>query len=292
MAAPSGALARDHGHECDHYCVIGNPVEHSRSPWIHARFAGLTGHALHYDRLLAPLDGFEASLRGFIRRGGKGCNVTVPFKADAARLADIRTPRVELAQAANTLLIAPNGSIRADNTDGLGLLADLTRNAGLALAGRRVLLLGAGGAAAGVLGPLLEARPGHLTLSNRTLPRAEALASRHAGIAAACGVDMQVQATLAVRGTFDLVVNATAASLHGEAIALPASVLYPGTLVYDMMYGPAARPFLDWAKHHGATGRDGLGMLVEQAAAAFALWRGVAPPTAAVLQELRAMCAA
>ena len=275
----------------DLYCVMGNPVAHSRSPWIHARFAQLTQQSLHYERRLAPVDGFAASLQAFIAQGGKGCNVTVPFKLDAAQAAHSHSPRVALAGAANTLVIGADGRIHADNTDGLGLVADITRNAGVAIADSDVLLIGAGGAAAGVLGPLLEQQPRSITVCNRTAAKALELVHQHAALAAAQKVELLVQEQQGLQGDFDLVINATAASLQGAGIPVPASVLRPGSLAYDMMYGAAAQPFLDWAHQHGATGRDGLGMLVEQAAESFALWRGVRPPSPTVLQELRALLA-
>ena len=275
----------------DLYCVMGNPVAHSRSPWIDARFAQLTQQSLHYERRLAPVDGFAASLQAFMAQGGKGCNVTVPFKLDAAQAAHSHSPRVALAGAANTLVIGADGRIHADNTDGLGLVADITRNAGVAIADRDVLLIGAGGAAAGVLGPLLEQQPRSITVCNRTAAKALELVHQHAALAAAQKVELLVQEQQGLQGDFDLIINATAASLQGAGIPVPASVLRPGSLAYDMMYGAAAQPFLDWAHQHGATGRDGLGMLVEQAAESFALWRGVRPPSPTVLQELRALLA-
>ena len=276
----------------DSYCVMGNPVAHSRSPWIHARFAELTGQPLSYDRALVPLDGFADFVRDFAARGGKGCNVTVPFKLQAAELATSASERVRLAGAANTLVFSASG-IHADNTDGLGLVADITRNAGVPIAGCDVLLLGAGGAAAGALGSLLEQKPCRLVMVNRTHARAEALVEQHAGIAALHKVELLAIDRQALEGdltqNFDIVINATASSLAGAEVPAPASVLRSGSLAYDMMYGPAARPFLDWASAHGAVARDGLGMLVEQAAESFALWRGVRPPSAQVLAELRAL---
>ena len=271
----------------DLYCVMGNPVAHSRSPAIHARFAELTGEHLVYERCLLPIDGFVQGVRDFIARGGRGCNVTVPFKIEAAALATHRSERVQLAGAANTLVFAPDG-IHADNTDGLGLVADITRNAGLALAGRDVLLVGAGGAAAGVLGPLLQAGVRHITVANRTLARAQALVQAHAGLASLQKAELLALTPQALEANFDLIINATASSLAGDAVPVPAHVLRTGSMAYDMMYGPAAQGFLDWARQHGAVPRDGLGMLVEQAAEAFALWRGVRPPSAQVLKELQA----
>ena len=270
----------------DLYCVMGNPVEHSRSPWIHARFAELTAQSLRYTRELVALDGFSAAVQAFAAAGGRGCNVTVPFKLQAAELADSCSERVQLAGAANTLVLA-DGRIHADNTDGLGLVADIRDNAGQAIAGRDVLLIGAGGASAGALGPLLAEKPRRIVIVNRTVEKAQALVERHAALAARHGVELDAQG-LNISQDFDLVINASASSLGGAAVPVAAGVLRPGCLAYDMMYGPAAQGFLDWAAQHGALGRDGLGMLVEQAAAAFALWRGVRPQGAPVLAELRA----
>jgi len=270
----------------DRYCVMGNPVEHSRSPWIHARFAALTGQPVEYGRKLVPVDGFAPALQAFRAEGGKGCNVTLPFKFEAASLASRRSARAALAGACNTLRFE-DGGIFGDNTDGVGLVHDLQQNAGVALAGRDLLLIGAGGAGAGVLGPLVEAKPRRLVVANRTLASAQALVASHAGLAGASGVALQACGLDAVPGAFDVVVNATASSLSGAQVPVPASVLRPGALACDMMYGPAAEGFLQWAREHGATGRDGLGMLVEQAAEAFLVWRGVRPPSAQVLAELR-----
>ncbi len=276
----------------DAYCVMGNPIAHSRSPWIHARFAELTGERIAYDRRLVPLEGFADALRDFAAGGGRGCNVTVPFKIEAAERATGRTERVQLGGAANTLVFASDGAVTADNTDGLGLVADILHNAGVPLAGRDVLLVGAGGAAAGVLGPLLREGPRRIVVTNRTLSRAEQLVQRHAHPDLLCKAELVAQDMQALQGDFDIVINATASSLAGEASPVPAQVLRPGSLAYDMMYGAAAQGFLDWAAQHGAVPRDGLGMLVEQAAESFALWRGVRPPSAQVLAELRAAIAA
>lgn len=275
----------------DLYCVFGNPVAHSRSPWIHARFSQLTRQPIHYARRLVPLSGFAQDLQILIRDGGKGCNITVPFKLEAAQAAHSCSPRVALAGAANTLVIDAQGQIHADNTDGLGLVADITHNAGVAITGTDVLLMGAGGAAAGVLGPLLEQNPRSITICNRTFSKAQALVVQHAALAQTQKVELIAQEQQGLVGNFDITINATAASLQGAGIPVPASVLRAGSLAYDMMYGPAAAPFLAWAHANGAVGRDGLGMLVEQAAASFALWRGVRPPSQQVLQELRELLA-
>ncbi len=269
---------------------MGNPVEHSRSPAIHSRFAELTGQRMVYERRLVPIDAFAQGLEAFAALGGRGCNVTVPFKTQAAQLATQCSARVQLAGAANTLLFNSDG-LYADNTDGLGLVADITRNAGFDLQGRDVLLVGAGGAAAGVLGPLIEAGAKHITVANRTLERAQALVTSHSSLADQRHVALHACSNLAVQGNFDLVINATASSLAGGEVPVPGSVLRSGALAYDMMYGPAAQGFLDWARSHGAVARDGLGMLVEQAAEAFALCRGVRPPSAQVLAEVQATTA-
>ena len=274
----------------DTYCVMGNPVEHSRSPWIHSRFAALTGQNLQYTRQLVPLDGFAQAVRTFAQAGGRGCNVTVPFKLEAAQCATTRSERVQLAAAANTLVFQ-DGAIHADNTDGLGLVADIQRNAGVPLAGCDVLLVGAGGAAAGVLGPLLHEAPRSVAVVNRTAARAQALVQAHTPLATLQKTELLALDMQALERDFDIIINATASSLAGAEVPVPARVLRPGSLAYDMMYGAAAQPFLDWAARHGAQPRDGLGMLVEQAAEAFALWRGVRPPSAQVLAELRSAMA-
>jgi shikimate dehydrogenase len=267
---------------------MGHPIAHSRSPWIHQRFAALTGQALRYEAQLVPLGGFASAVRAFAASGGRGCNVTVPFKLEAAQLADSCSARVQLAGAANTLSFQ-DGAIHADNTDGLGLVADIEHGAGRPLAGRDVLLIGAGGAAAGALAPLLERRPRRLVVVNRTLARAQALVQAHSALAALQKVELLALDIQALEQDFDLIINASASSLAGADVPVPAQVLRPGSLAYDMMYGAAAQGFLAWAAQHGAQGRDGLGMLVEQAAEAFALWRGLRPPTAQVLAELRAL---
>ena len=272
----------------DLYCVIGNPVAHSRSPWIHSRFAELTQQTLDYDRREVALDGFEAGVRAFIDAGGLGCSITVPFKMQAAKLADHASERCLLAQAAN-LLTFQNGHIVADNTDGIGLVNDIERHAGLALQGLRLLLIGAGGAASGVLGPLINARPAHIGVTNRTLTKASALVAHHQSLAMLQNVELTTLDLQGLEGSFDVVINATACSLHGAGVPVDARVLKSGALAYDMMYGAHAQGFLDWAQHHGAVARDGLGMLVEQAAEAFLVWRGVRPPSAQVLAELRSI---
>ncbi len=268
------------------YAVLGNPVAHSQSPFIHAEFARQTGEPVAYGRLHCELNAFADTVRAFAAGGGRGCNITVPFKFEAPALAAIVTPRAALAQAANILRFDDGGWL-ADNTDGVGLLRDIEQHAGLPLAGRRVLLVGAGGAAAGVLGPFLDARPAEMVVVNRTPERALMLVARHAAVAAAAGVRLGAAPLASPGFAFDLVINASASSLQGAAVPVPASVLAPGALAIDLMYGSAAAPFLEWARHAGALGRDGLGMLVEQAAEAFFVWRGVRPQTPPVLQALR-----
>jgi shikimate dehydrogenase len=265
---------------------MGNPVGHSKSPWIHARFAQLTGEPVAYGKRLIGLDEFAAAVHAFIAEGGKGCNITVPFKFQAASLVTSRSARAALADACNILTFR-DGEILGDNTDGIGFVSDVQRNAGVTLAGRDVLLLGAGGAIAGVLGPVLEASPRRVVIANRTVAKAQALADRHAMLAQAEGVQLQACGLDAISGSFDVVANGTASSLSGAGVPVDARVLKPGALACDMMYGPAAETFLQWAQEHGAAGRDGLGMLVEQAAEAFLIWRGVRPPSGQVLAELR-----
>ncbi|WPB56182.1 shikimate dehydrogenase [Xylophilus sp. GOD-11R] len=281
-ADPSQALP------ADRYCVMGNPVSHSRSPWIHARFAELAGDRIEYGAQLVALDGFADGVRAFIDAGGRGCNVTVPFKFEAAAIADRLTDRARIAGAANTLRFE-NGEIHADNTDGVGLVNDIERNAGVPIAGRDVLLIGAGGASAGVLGPLLNAGPARLVIVNRTADKARALADSHQPLARVADTLLQTLPIDALTHPFDIVINATASSLAGVGVPVPAAVLRPGTLAIDMMYGSASHSFLDWATANGAVPRDGLGMLVEQAAEAFFDWRGIRPPAAQVLAELRAV---
>jgi len=266
----------------DRYAVIGNPVEHSRSPQIHAAFARETGEDIEYARLLAPLDGFRSTVDAFRADRGRGLNVTVPFKAQAYRLATVHSERARAAEAVNTLRFDAGGTY-GDNTDGTGLVRDIRDNLGFAIAGRRVLLLGAGGAARGVIAPLLAESPSSLTIANRTLDRARSL-ERH------FGQRVRASAYEALSGTrFDIVVNATSASLAGTLPPLPAGVFAPDSLGYDMMYGKGLTPFLERARDEGAARvADGLGMLVEQAAESFFIWRGVRPKTAAVLAALRA----
>ena len=270
----------------DRYAVLGNPVAHSQSPFIHAEFARQTGQNLKYTRVLCAMDGFVEAVRVFAASGARGCNVTVPFKFQSSALAAQVTPRAALAQAANVLRFDADGWL-ADNTDGIGLVRDLQRNAGRALKGRRVLLIGAGGAAAGVMGPLIEARPALLHVANRTAEKAQLLVRRHAQLAAQHAVVLSCSGLGEAGVAYDVVLNSSASSLGGAAVPVCDEVLKPGALAVDLMYGAAARPFLAWAEGLGAAPRDGLGMLVEQAAEAFFVWRQVMPETATVLQRLR-----
>lgn len=267
----------------DRYAVFGNPIGHSKSPLIHQMFAAQTGEQLSYEALLAPLDGFTAFARAFFREG-RGANVTVPFKEEAYRLVDELTARAARAGAVNTLKKLDDGRLLGDNTDGAGLVRDLTVNAGIALRGQRILLLGAGGAVRGVLEPLLAEQPAELVIANRTVAKAEELARLFAdlGPVVASGFDW-------LDVPFDLIVNGTSASLAGELPPLAPSLIQPGhTVCYDMMYGKDTTAFNRWAQTQGAARTlDGLGMLVEQAAEAFHVWRGVRPDSAPVLAELR-----
>lgn len=275
----------------DSYCVFGHPIAHSKSPWIQSRFAELTGQTLQYEKIWVPLDAFNATVHAFKAAGGKGCNVTLPFKTEAAALATECSPRVALAQACNTLKF-DGEHIYGENTDGLGLVTDLVSNAGFSLQGRRILLIGAGGASAGVLGPLLTQKPHCIWLANRSVDKAIHLVARHASLAEMEGVDCQafgLNHEAILSQSFDLVINASSSSLQQAALPVPATVLQPNGLACDLMYGPAAQGFLEWARAHGTEARDGLGMLVEQAAASFQLWRDVQPPTQQVLAELRAL---
>lgn len=266
----------------DRYCVIGNPIGHSKSPSIHAAFAVQTGQQLVYERCLAPLDGFAATVAALVSSGCKGANVTVPFKLDAAALATSLTARAEAAGAVNTLVFA-DGAIAGDNTDGAGLVNDIVRNAGFSIAGKRILLLGAGGAARGVMLPLLGEQPSQLVIANRTRATADILVQRFTQQ----GASICAREFADLDDAFDLVINATSASLGDSMPPVPPSVFSSGTLALDMMYGNKPTPFMAFAAKCGATARDGLGMLIEQAAEAFALWRGVRPQTAALLQHMR-----
>ena len=269
----------------DKYAVIGNPVAHSKSPLIHAEFARQTGEDVKYVAMFAAHRDFEAAVERFRREGGRGMNVTLPFKHRAHALAQKRSRRAEQALAVNTLAFE-SGAIHGDNTDGVGLVRDLTVNLGRVLRGKRTLLMGAGGASYGVCGPLLDEHPAELVVANRTKSKALALCEHFRGMhPTARGLSGCSYEELAGRG-FDLVVNATSASLEGEMPGLPPGVFASGALGYDMLYGRSTL-FLEFARAQGAQAADGLGMLVEQAAESFRIWRGVRPDTAPVIALLR-----
>jgi len=274
----------------DRYAVFGNPIGHSKSPRIHALFAAQTGQDISYQAILAERDGFAAAVNAFIAAGeglARGANVTVPFKEEAFRLATRRTPRAEAAGAVNTLSFEGD-AIVGDNTDGAGLVRDLKNNLGCDPAGRRILLLGAGGAARGVILPLLLEGPAELVIANRTEETAARLALEFARVPG-CAVDVKPDgmgfAGLA-RRKFDLVINATSAGLSGGVLPLPTCVFAPRCVAYEMVYARET-PFMSQARAAGARVADGLGMLVEQAAEAFFIWRGVRPRTAPILAAIR-----
>jgi shikimate dehydrogenase len=271
----------------DQYVVFGNPIGHSKSPLIHRLFAEQTGQTLEYTAALAPLDDFTAFAKAFFQHG-RGANVTVPFKEEAYRLADSLTERGRRAGAVNTLIKQRDGSLLGDNTDGAGLVRDLKVNHGVTLSGKRILLLGAGGAVRGVLEPLLAEQPEVIVIANRTVEKAELLAKEFSelGPVFPAGFDW-------LEEPVDIIINATSASLSGDLPPIVPSLIQPGkTFCYDMMYGNEPTAFCRWAAEHGASQAvDGLGMLVEQAAEAFFEWRGVRPESAPVLAELRRLLA-
>lgn len=311
----------------DRYAVIGNPIAHSKSPIIHGAFAAQTGEPIEYGRILGDPNDFAGDVRRFVAEGGRGLNVTVPFKTQAFELLDDLSEQARAAGAVNTLIVRDGGLLRGDNTDGIGLLRDLTANHGFALTDKRVLLLGAGGAARGVLRPLLEAGPAELLIANRTGAKAEALAAQCSDLDSGDSVfaprgtplGSSAQSTVAVSDAsgrppsapqrtrrrqsvavtgsglegvagqrFDLIINATSTGLDGEVPAIPNDCLAEGGWVYDLLYADALTPFCRWGQARGAAQvLDGLGMLVEQAAESFWLWRGVRPQTAPVIAHLR-----
>ena len=267
----------------DRYAVIGNPIAHSKSPQIHARFAEQTAQVIQYERLLAPLDGFDQTLKSFIASGGRGANVTVPFKLEAFRAATELSSRARAAGAVNTLRFQ-EGVIFGDNTDGVGLARDIVHNAKKEIQGQRLLLLGAGGAARGVIEALTAQNPSQLVIANRTPQRAHELVQQFSSDTSRV---LQASSFSDLEGSFDMVINATSASLASELPAIPSSVFKSQTFAYDMMYSASPTLFMQMATSHGAITRDGLGMLVEQAAESFFVWRGVRPETASVYQWLR-----
>lgn len=264
----------------DRYLVVGHPVAHSLSPWIHARFAAQTGQAMTYAAMDIPPGAFPVSLLRFFGGGGRGCNVTLPWKLHAYRLADEHSERAKRAGAVNTLTAGPGGRLAGDNTDGAGLVRDLELRGGVPIAGSDILLLGAGGAARGVLAPLLNAGARRVVVANRTRSKALALATRFEESVLGTGLDE-------IPGAPDIVINATSASLGGSIPTLPPGCLAGKPLCYDMMYGAGDTPFVAWARRAGCPVMDGLGMLIEQAAEAFFIWRSVRPETEDVLTALR-----
>jgi shikimate dehydrogenase len=268
----------------DQYAVMGNPIAHSKSPMIHALFAKQTGQNLEYSAILVEIGQFNEAVAGFRSEGGKGLNVTVPFKRDAWRLVDERSECAELAGAVNTVVLREDGSLYGDNTDGVGLVRDITVNQGVDIKGKKVLILGAGGAVRGVLGPVLQEEPAELVIANRTPERAQELADafEESGNVDGCGFDD-------LDGSrYDIVINGTSASLKGEVPPLPEGILAKGAFCYDMMYGGEPTAFMVWAEDEGCEQvSDGLGMLVEQAAESFNIWRGVRPETAQVIKAVR-----
>ncbi len=267
----------------DSYAVIGNPISHSKSPLIHKNFAQQTEQSMQYDALLAPLDGFEATVESFRQHGGKGMNVTVPFKLEAYRLATRLTERATIAQAVNTLKFE-NDEILGDNTDGAGLVRDIECNLGIPLAEKRILLLGAGGAARGVILPLLQQNPSLLAIANRTPEKAVALQEQFSPYGNSVAGDFMHFSD----AHFDIIINATSASLHDALPEIPAGVFAQATLAYDMMYRQEPTRFLKFAQQNGTHQiADGIGMLVEQAAESFLLWRGIRPQTKPVIAMLK-----
>jgi shikimate dehydrogenase len=275
----------------DRYAVVGNPIGHSKSPFIHARFAEQTGERIEYTHLLAPIDAFVPQVRAFIDAGGRGLNVTVPFKLKAHALATKLSPRAAAAGAVNTLRFEA-GEIYGDNTDGFGLVRDIEVNLATPLKGARILLLGAGGAARGVVLPMLERAPHTLTIINRTAVKANELVDQFGEAAGEAGCRLTGGGSTSIEpGAYDVIINATAGSLDAEVPECDDGAFASGTLAYDMMYGAQPTVFMQHAQTLGARAADGLGMLVEQAAESFYIWRGVRPEGAPVLAELRQMLA-
>jgi len=266
----------------DQYAVVGNPINQSKSPNIHRQFAEQTGQDMHYNKQLVELGGFAQAAETFFAQGGRGMNITAPFKQDAFVFAHKRTPRAERASAVNTLAMAEDGTILGDNTDGIGMVHDM-HNLGWELRDKRILILGAGGAVRGVLQPLLEEHPAQLVIVNRTQAKAEELAQlfQDLGHVQACGYD-------GLSGQYDLVINATSGGWQGELPPLPDDLLAHNACCYDMIYGAETTPFLTWAEQHGASAwADGLGMLVGQAAESFYLWRHMRPEVVPVITAMR-----
>ena len=268
----------------DQYAVMGNPIAHSKSPKIHTLFAKQAGQELQYQAILVPEDGFDAAVEKFQQNGGKGLNITIPFKLAAWEYVTERSERAQLAGAVNTIIFKPDGSCYGDNTDGTGMVRDLMQNHGIDLQGKNILVLGAGGAVRGVIGSLLEQQPKKIVIANRTVSKADELAELFTSddtVTSSGFEELQGQ-------QFDLIINGTAASLQGEVPPLPDSVLKTGGSCYDMMYSDQPTAFVKWGNQHGAKKSvDGLGMLIEQAAESFYLWRNVRPETGPVIEALR-----
>ncbi len=267
----------------DKYAVVGNPISHSRSPQIHAEFAKQTNQDMTYEAILAPLDGFEKTVKGLIAQGFKGANVTVPFKFEAFELCNELSERAQVAGAVNTLTFKA-GQIHGDNTDGTGLIADIQGNLEHALEGAWILLVGAGGAAQGVLLPLLNAKPASVIITNRSLDKAQNMIDNMA--AKFAHNKLSASSFEALSAPFEVIINATSTGLTDTALPIPNIVFAKNSLAYDMMYGRET-PFMAQARINGAKVADGLGMLVEQAAEAFYIWRGSRPQTAPVISQLR-----
>jgi shikimate dehydrogenase len=271
------------------YAVLGNPVSHSKSPLIHSMFAQQTDQTMSYVAIPLEENEFEGFVRNFFAGGGGGLNVTVPFKGNAFALVASCSPRAELAQAVNTLFLDANGDICGDNTDGVGLMTDLKLNNKVAISGQRVLILGAGGAVRGIMAALVYEQASAITIVNRDVSKAEHLAEEMQSMAPIEAMSYARLQEVANNGrSYDLIINGTSSSLLGEMPKLDANLIAPGCCCYDLMYSATDTPFVQWGKKEGASiSIDGLGMLVEQAAEAFALWRGVRPNTASVMAHLR-----
>ncbi|WP_370980499.1 shikimate dehydrogenase [Agaribacterium sp. ZY112] len=270
----------------DKYLVVGNPIAHSKSPEIHQQFADQTGQKLNYDKLLLEESDFDQAVKSFASVGGKGMNVTVPFKEKAFALADNLSERAQLAEAVNTLIMNDDGTITGDNTDGAGLVFDISTRLEWVIKNKRILVLGAGGAVKGVLLPLLKEGPQSITIANRTVSKAEALAERFSAYG---NIEASSFMALEKQAAFDLIINATSAGLSGEMPILPDNIIGTGTAVYDMVYAKEDTACMRWARQLGCQHiADGLGMLVGQAAESFRLWRGQMPDVAPVFEAMKA----
>ncbi len=268
----------------DNYCVFGNPVAHSLSPVIHTLFAEQTGQPVHYQAIQVPSDQFAETLLRFRDRGGKGLSVTIPFKLDACDAADELTERALQAGAVNTIWFDEQSRVHGDNTDGIGLVTDILQNLAVTITDKRILIIGAGGAVQGILGPLINERPAQIVITNRTIARAEKLRQRFS----ASGLVNTLPFEQLDQGGFDIVINGTSTSLSNELPPVPATVFSGSVLSYDLMYAKTGTVFQSWSQQHGTEKAvDGLGMLVEQAAAAFEIWRGVRPETTAVIRAIK-----